>query len=63
MHTAAVISHLDETPSPIDQLDIDTPAASIEGIVDKFFDDRGGALDDFPSRNAAGRGRIEQLNA
>src|SRR5262245_57790382 len=62
MHAAAVISHLDEPPSPIDQLDIDTRAASIEGIVDEFLDDRGGALDDFSSRNAAGRDRIELLN-
>src|SRR6266511_3872319 len=38
MHAAAVIRHLDETPSPVDQLDVNTRTASIEGIVDEFLD-------------------------
>src|SRR5438128_5657005 len=53
MHAVTVISHLDETPSPVDQRDVNTRATGIVGIVDEFLDHRGGALDDFSSRNAA----------
>ena len=37
MHAAAVISHLDETSPAIDQFDVNTRAASIEGIVEEFL--------------------------
>src|SRR5712691_8446285 len=63
IHAAAVIGHLHETPPAVDQFDVNTRTASIESIVDEFLDHRGGALDDFPSSNAAGRGRIKALNA
>src|SRR5262245_21091918 len=62
-HAAAVIGDLDETSPAIDQFNVNTRAASIEGIVEEFLQYRSGAFDDFPSRNAARCGRIEPLNA
>src|SRR5262249_18503143 len=62
-HAAAVIGDLDETSPAIDQFNVNTRAASIEGIVEEFLQYRSGALDNFSSRDAARRGRIEPLNA
>src|SRR6266851_7079547 len=62
-HAAAVIRDLDEASPAIDQFNVNARAASIEGIVEEFLQHRSGALDDFSSRDAARRGRIESLNA
>src|SRR5262245_26604735 len=61
-HAAAVVGDLDETSPAIDQLNVNTGAASIEGIVNEFLQHRSGTLDHFPSGHQARGGWIKLLH-
>ena len=44
---AAVVAHADEFAAAVFDVDVDLRRAGVDGVFDNFFDDGGGAFDDF----------------
>jgi hypothetical protein len=62
-HATAVVGDLDDFFATGFDLDLDASGTSVEGVLEEFFDHRGGPLDNFPSSNFVGYGFGENVDA
>ena len=62
-HAAAVVGDLDEAAATGFDFDADACGAGVEGVLEKFLDDRGGAIDDLAGGDLVGDLVGENANA
>src|SRR5690606_35506827 len=60
---AAVVAHADAVDPAAVDLHLDAPGAGVEGVLDQFFDDAGGAFDHLTGGDPRGYMRGQHLDA